>query len=260
MRYLLIVLFLIGGLSVFSQSDCLPALPKKSEGLVHQFNGARMLSAAEEARLEAKLLAKDKASSVQVVVVVHDDLCKMAAWQFAAKIGEKWGVGQSDTDNGIVIALKPKTAGSKGEVWISSGRGVLQYLDAVMAGRIVDRIMIPRFRQGDIYGGIDEATNAIYEIAAGNYDPVEDYDGGDEVPPLVVILIFIFFLFIIIWISSKAEGNVTTYSGRGWTTRRNTWSGGGGFGGFGSGSGSGGGSFGGFGGGSFGGGGAGGSW
>jgi uncharacterized protein len=261
-RFAVLGLALLLAFAARAADDCLPAVPPRSEGLVHQYGDARLLSEAEEAALEAKLLAQNDTTSVQIVVVIHPDCCGMPAWQFAAKLGDAWGVGQADTDNGVVIAVKPRRGSTPGDLSIQAGRGVLQHLTAARAGQIIEYRIVPAFREGQFYRGLDEGTTAIALVVAGQYDAVEDPD--TEIPLIVLVIVILLIILLVAWIASKAEHH-TTYTGRGWTHTRGSW-GRGGFGGgsFGGGSrggfGGGGGGFGGFGGGSFGGGGASGSW
>jgi len=263
-----LLLMLVPGFAALSvQSPCPPPRPAKSEGLVHQFGGTDMLTAEEEAALESKLIAQDDSTSVQIVIVVHPDLCGMPAAQFGALLGEGWGVGQEGRDNGVVIAIKPRQGSTSGDLSIQVGRGALVHMDAALAGRIVDRIIIPAFKEGRYYDGLDRGTDAIIQIFAGQYDPVQDDES--PVPLIIVIIMMIIIIVTVVYIANKVQ-RMTTYTGKGWTTHRGGGFGGfggfgGGFGGghgggFGGGFGGGGGGFGGFGGGSFGGGGASGSW
>lgn len=260
----LLLILLLGLAPLSAQSPCPPERPDRSEGLVHQLGGTNMLTAQEEAALESKLISQDDSTSVQIVIVVHPDLCGMPASQFGALVGEAWGIGQEGRDNGVVIAIKPRKGSTSGDVSIQVGRGALVQMDAALAGRVVDGIIVPAFKEGLFYDGLDRGTDAIIQIFAGQYDAVED----DESPIPLIIVIFIMGIIIALFMffASKVE-HMATYTGRGWTSHRGGGLGGfgGGFGGFGSGGssggfGGGGGGFGGFGGGSFGGGGASGSW
>lgn len=264
MRLAISLILVLSGFSLSAQQPCPPARPPLSEGLVHQYGDAQMLTAQEESALESKLISQDDSTSVQIVIVVHPDLCGMPAAQFGARLGEEWGVGQQGKDNGIVIAIKPRKGSTSGDLSIQVGRGALVYVDAAMAGRVIDRVIIPAFKEGRYYEGLDRGTDAIMQMVAGQYDPEADQDS--PIPILIVALIMVIILFLFFYIASKAE-HMTTYTGGGWTNHRGGlggWGGGIGRGGFGGGgggfSGGGGGGFGGFGGGSFGGGGASGGW
>ena len=125
-----------------------------------------------------------------------------------------------------------------------------------MAWLIIEREMIPAFKENDYYTGIDNAVNTIMGLCSGKFTQ-DEYTDDSPFPGWLTLLFIIALIIIFIKFSSGGGQN---YSGGG---TRTIWipMGGGGFsgGGFGGGGFSGGG-FGGFGGGGFGGGGASGSW
>ena len=130
---------------------------------------------------------------------------------------------------------------------------------------IVDREVLPAFRNGDYYGGLNNATNTLMSLARGEFSAAEygqraKKSSGKNIPFGLVI----FIVFIIIAMVSRGSGgsnnkHISTGGLPFWMLLGMMNSGRGSGGGF-SGGGGGGGGFGGFGGGSFGGGGAGGSW
>lgn len=187
--------------------------------------------------------------------------------ELAPKWAEKWGVGQKEEDNGVFVLLAMKER----KIWISPGLGVEPILTAGRTGDIIRNDIIPHFKKGDYYQGLDRGADAIIEMLAGTYKAKEKPNSeGDGFPFWLILLVIIIFIIAI----SKKDNNK---NGRNRGNRapdifdmiilsRMGRSGGGSFGGgFGSGrssgGGFGGGGFGGgFGGGGFSGGGAGGSW
>ena len=176
------------------------------------------------------------------------------------------------SNNGVLILVKPKTADSKGEVQIAQGYGLEGAIPDITCAEIVDSEIIPSFRNGDYYGGLDKATTTLMSLARGEYSAAEYGKQGKKRERITASLsvLIIFIVIIIISVISRNSGDSNNRhistgglpfwmlmgmmnSGRG---SSGSW---GGFSGGGS-SGGGGGGFGGFGGGSFGGGGAGGSW
>lgn len=226
---------------------------------------AGVLSAGEVQALENKLVAFNDSTSNQIAVVIVSDLQGYDRSEFAYKVARDWGVGQGDFNNGLLVLVKPKNASSNGQVFIATGYGLEGAIPDIACADIIDREIIPRFRENDYYGGIDAGTNVLMSLAAGEYS-YDNYAGGGSsgsVPGVIIFLMILFFIFIIsagssnnkhlrrngssnlpLWLLLSMMGGGKSHSG--------SW---GGFSG-----GSGGGGFGGFGGGGFGGGGAGGSW
>lgn len=235
--------------------------------LVNDF--ANILDNSELDRLENDLVAFDKETSTQILVVTVPDLQGYDKSDFAFRLGEKWGVGQKGKNNGIVILVKPKTAESSGQVFVATGYGLEGVLpDAIVNTAVVNNEMIPSFKENDYYGGLAKGTNVIMQITRGEYTAEQYQQSVEQSGGSIVFFILLFILFF--WIFGRRRRNRFYSPGKNlpfWLAMSmlsgNRHSGGGSFGNFSSGRGGfggGGGGFGGFGGGSFGGGGAGGSW
>jgi uncharacterized protein len=217
-------------------------------------------------RLEQKLVNFDRETSTQIAVVIVEDLKGYDKADYAVQLGRKWGIGQQGKNNGILILIKPNTPDSKGEVFIAPGYGLEGVVPDAIAKRIVDNEILPEFRSGSYFNGIDMAVNTLMDLTRGEYS-ADEYDRQTKnVNPqfIVYILFFVFFvLFSIIGRARRARQYSVGHNVPFWMAlmmlsgSRNSHRGS--FGNFSSGGGSFGG-FGGFGGGSFGGGGAGGSW
>lgn len=252
MRYLhplLLLVFLISFVGLQAQDIPEPMSPPR---LVNDFAG--IFPADEREDLERMLLNYNDTTSTQIYVVTVTDLQGYAASDYAFRLGEKWGIGQKDKNNGAVILIKPKVGNSRGDVFIAVGYGLEEKLNDARIGRIIDNNMIPYFQQNDYYGGTKAAVQAMIDYLAGQFQADEE-EGSDV--GIGDIIFFIVMIILFIYLMNKIGGN-----NKGNRSRR-----GGGFfppiigGGFGGGSRGGGfGGFGGGGGGSFGGGGAGRSW
>lgn len=232
--------------------------PMSPPRLVNDYAG--LLNPDEQNALEQKLRAYHDSTSTQIYVVTVKDLSGYEPSDFAFRLGEKWGVGQKGKNNGIVILIKPRIGNERGRAFIATGYGMEEVIPDVVARQIVDREMIPYFKENKYYKGIDAAINVIIALAAGLYT-AEQYSKGDS--PLAGIIFLIIFFGIIFLSASRSNRMRGGSLGRNlpfWLLMSSMGSGrGSSFGHFSSGSGS----FGGFsggGGGSFGGGGAGGSW
>ncbi|MFK5856799.1 MAG: TPM domain-containing protein [Bacteroidota bacterium] len=259
------VLFVLMFTSSFGQS--IPDRPSPPR-LVNDF--ANILSAKQVRALENKLVRFNDTTSNQITVIIVKSLEGFTPSMFATEIGLKWSVGQKGFDNGIVVLVKPKLSSrDRGRAYIAVGYGLEPAIPDAIAKRIVDNEMIPYFKQGDYYGGINQATNVLMQFAAGEIN-ADGYGRKTATNGVFSILPFIIIIIIVIMIR-KSSGGSHGIGGRSsnsslWTALligsiMNSGSHSGSWGGFSGGSGGfGGGGFGGFGGGSFGGGGAGGSW
>lgn len=254
---LLLVLLMAGGLSEveasFAQDNCFPARPSPAR-FVNNFSKELpdFLSSGEAQALESKLEQFNKATSNQIVIVIVDDLCGYDANEFSTRLGQAWGVGQDKFDNGVVLMVKPTGGAGKRAAYIAVGYGLEGAIPDVTANRILDNELLPRFKNGDFYNGLDAATSVLISLAQKEFS-YTDYqkEGKNWSPFLIFIIIFIFIIFN----SFRKRGYTVDRGGRRFYNRgffggMGGLGGGGGFGGGGSS----------FGGGGFGGGGAGGSW
>jgi uncharacterized protein len=231
--------------------------------LVNDFAG--ILTQDETAQLERKMVSFNDSTSTQVVVVIVKSLNGYDKNDFAQRLGQKWGVGQKGKNNGVVILVKPKYTTEKGEVAIQTGYGLEGVLPDITCKQIVDNEMIPKFAQGDYYGGISAGVSIVLSITKGEFTAGQYNKRAKQQKPYGILVPIIILMVVVFWIRMNRGG--THSVGKNvpfWTSLFLLGSmgrgGSGSWGNFQSGDGGGGGGFGGFGGGSFGGGGAGGSW
>lgn len=238
-------------------------VPKKPDFQTSVYDYAKVLSDSEAKQLEEKLVRYSDSTSTQIVFISIDDLKGESIGILTPKWAHEWGIGQAKEDNGVLILL----AKNDREIWISPGYGVEDRLTAGITGEIVRNVIIPEFKAGSYYNGLDKGSDVIFEVLQGKYKGTRKSNNNGSIAPLIIFLIIII-LFIIL--ASRNKNNGRGSGGRFLGTdlgdiiilSRMGRSSGGFGGGFGSsGGGFGGGGFGGgFGGGGFSGGGAGGSW
>ncbi|MCF7560606.1 TPM domain-containing protein [Sabulilitoribacter multivorans] len=223
----------------------------------------------EKEQLRLKLIRYADTTSTQIVIAIIPSTKGEEIKYLGAKWGHAWGIGGSkENDNGIFILLAHKDR----KIAINTGYGVEHLLTDAMSKRIIERDIIPYFKQGDYYGGLNNGTDSIFEVLKGEYQGTRK--SNDEFPIGIIFILIIIFIIILISISKSKRGGgnrghrstgsdileaiILSNMGRGNYRRSSGGSWGGSSGGGWS---SGGGGFGGgFGGGGFGGGGASGSW
>lgn len=256
--FFLSVFLLIQNLG-FAQID-IPPIPKLQTSV---YDYAGVMNASEKTSLEQKLIHYSDSTSTQIVVITIETLKGEDIGILTPKWGQTWGIGGSkENDNGVIILLAEKER----KIWISPGYGVEDRLTAGITGELVRNVIIPEFKAGSYYQGLDKGADAIFDVLKGKYKGMRKQDKGESSSGGLIFFILIFVVLLIIIFKNKNKGNggnrgggldlsdiiILSSLGRG-------FGGGSSGGGFGGGS-SGGGFGGGFGGGGFSGGGAGGSW
>jgi uncharacterized protein len=261
-----VILFLCFIASFRAAAQDIPEKPYPQR-LVNDFAG--VLDAREINALERKLVAFDDSTSTQIAIVTLTDLRGYEIKDYGQRLAEKWGIGQKGINNGVLVLVKAKTDSGRGEVAILPGYGLEGAIPDIMCGQIIDYEILPAFRNGKYYEGLDKAVDILMALARGDY-PANKLAGKKDFTALAPLIIFLIIFIIIISMRSGGGKNQRHISDKGlplWllmsmmnsgrNSHRGSWGGFSGGGGF---RGGGGGGFGGFGGGSFGGGGASGSW
>lgn len=264
-----LILLLAQLLPAQSDNDVFPTKPEPAV-YVHDFSG--WLAPGEKAALEQKLRTYWDSTSTQIVVMIRPDLGDYDKASYAFELGNRWGIGRKDKNNGVVMLIKSEPP-DRG-IFIATGYGTEGALPDITAGRIIRNTIGPYFRQQQYYQGIDAGLNDIIKALAGEFTTDEPEKELSKSVLLVLLIVFLCLFGLMGYIFYRVrKGLGTMYTKDGRLARRKGrnnddgwgggwWIGGGGFGGGSSGGGGwGGGSSGGdFGGGSFGGGGAGGDW
>jgi len=246
-------------ISISLKAQNLPERPNPPS-LVNDFAG--MLSPTERQALETKLVNFDDSTTNQIAIVTVDSLSGDEISDYAIKLFQKWKIGAAKKNNGVLILVsKPDR-----KIFISVGYGLEAVITDAMSRRFIDQDIVPNFKQGNYYTGLDLASTHLMQLAKGEFHETRILPSKDNSTVGGGGIIFILILiFILIFLFTRGGGSqMIGARGSGfpfWFFLGSLMNSGGGGGGFGGGSGDGGGGgFGGFGGGDTGGGGAGGSW
>lgn len=258
----LFFILLLSTVCVFAQDIPDKDIPSRPNTLVNDY--ANVLSADSRQMLERKLDDYNDSTSTQIAIVLVHSIGDYEINSYGTALGRKWGIGQKGKNNGLLILASI----DQRKVTIQTGYGMEGSIPDAITNQIITEDIRPHFRQGDYYGGLDQATTDIIKYAKGEYKGNPQHKGGGGGAGIIVVVIIIF---ILIMIFRNRGGGGQIIGGRGgaspfwWFLAGDILGssgrgGGGGWGGGGGGDSGGGGGFGGFGGGSFGGGGSSGSW
>lgn len=251
-KHIFFLLLAFVALQVFGQS--IPDRPNPPKLVNDQL---KLLTADQESALEQKLVDFDKRSSTQIAIVTIDDIAGMDVGDFTVELGKKWGVGNKNFNNGVVLLVYiDKNNPTNRKLFIAPGSGLEDVLPDYTCAAIRDNDIVPYLKSKDYYAALDNGTDAIIKATEGKYTAPKGYGSKGSGGKLFKIIFIIILIIIFLAINSRGGGGGSYMSRRGYRGfgGPTIWWGGGG------GSSGGGGGFGGFGGGGFGGGGAGGNW
>jgi uncharacterized protein len=128
---------------------------------------ANLLDDDFRSQLEERLRVLEKETGAQVVVLTIPSLEGDPIEDFSMRVVETWKLGRADTDDGVLILI----ARDERRMRIEVGYGLEGVLTDAQSGRIIDRLMAPRFREGDFDGGVGAAVEAVSSAIRG--EPVQ---------------------------------------------------------------------------------------
>lgn len=130
-------------------------LPARPSGPI--LDAADVIPPAEEAALDRKLRDYNMRTGRALMVVSVTSLDGEDVATYANNLGHAWGVGGKESDQGLIFLVAP----TERKVRIETGYGLEQYLPDVLASRIIREQVTPKFKAGDMPGGINAGIDAI---------------------------------------------------------------------------------------------------
>ncbi|MBX2827011.1 MAG: TPM domain-containing protein [Flavobacteriaceae bacterium] len=111
-------------------------------------------------RLEERLSNYEAETSREIAVVT---IASTSPYNnindYATDLGNEWGVGKEDINNGLLIVLCKNSR----EIRISTGYGTEKSLTDSICQRVIDKTMIPYFREGNYFDGIDVGLDELMQ-------------------------------------------------------------------------------------------------
>jgi uncharacterized protein len=168
---------------------------------------AGMISPAERQRLEQTLLAFEQSDSTQIAVLTIPSLEGDPVEDFSIRTVEAWKIGQKGKDNGVLLLV------SKGDrkIRIEVGRGLEGVLTDLLAGRIVDQVISPYFKAGQLDQGFAAGVSAIISATRGEFKGTGSSRRGARSSQSSLLPYLIFFAILVGFLGrlSKPVGALT---------------------------------------------------
>jgi uncharacterized protein len=170
-RFGLSFLFILLGIAASAAALHFPALTGRV------VDDAHMLPLQAIEALEQKLADYEQGTGNQFVVVTLPSLQGDSIDDYGYQLGRTWKIGQKDKNNGVLLIIVP----SEHKVRMEVGYGLEPLLTDAASSEIINGIILPAFRAGDMERGVVEGTQAILNVLGGNSAHANN---NGQAPPL----------------------------------------------------------------------------
>lgn len=147
------------------------------------------LTVEQKAVLEQTLNAFETRKGTQISVLIVPTTEPESIEQFSMRVVEQWKLGRKKVDDGVLLLV----AKNDHTLRIEVGYGLEGVLTDATSNRIIDDVIVPRFRAGDFYGGISAGTDSIMRVVGGEPLPQPQSgphasDGAGRLLPVLFLL------------------------------------------------------------------------
>ncbi|MCB9264189.1 MAG: TPM domain-containing protein [Lewinellaceae bacterium] len=209
-RFLLFLVILLSGSRALAQTvytvETIPDPKQNGNGYVS--NPDNILSGEEVQQLNTLITELERNSTAQVAIVIVNSIGEDNPKEFATRLFQYWGIGQSDKDNGLLIF----TVMDQRRTEFETGYGLEGVLPDVICYRIGMQELVPYFREGKYGQGLYAATAKIKETLESpealeeirsemkGKEPFRPVPGLPAVLGWYFVVVLIFHFFLLIWL------------------------------------------------------------
>ena len=152
------------------------------------------LSAQQRQSLEQELAAFERAKGSQIAVLMVPTTEEESIEQYSIRVVDQWQLGRKGVDDGILLLI----AKNDRTVRLEVGYGLEGVIPDAIANRVVEEIIVPRFAEGDFYGGISAGLDRLRRLIDGEPLPPPQpravWPGGQGQNPIFFVVIAFFVL------------------------------------------------------------------
>lgn len=187
-RILLAVATLCWSLATIAQPVPIPPLTSRVT------DRTATLTREQTAALEQKLQAFEAAKGSQLAVLIVPTTGDEQIEQYSLRVVEQWKLGRKNVDDGALLIVAKNDRALRIEV----GYGLEGVLNDATSKRIISEVIVPRFQQGDFYGGIEAGVDRMIGVVNGESLPAptrrarnDDRAFGQLVPVIFLLVVVI---------------------------------------------------------------------
>ncbi|ANW96552.1 hypothetical protein AXE80_09800 [Wenyingzhuangia fucanilytica] len=178
-------------------------LAKKETTFKGVYDYAHILSNQEVQALSQKLIRYSDTTSTQIAIATIKSLNGQDIAMLATEKAHEWGIGQKGKDNGVFILIAP----NERKIHIATGYGVEHLLTDYLSKQIIDDIISPNFKRQQYFNGLNQATDVIIKVLAGEYKADAKKNSKGKGNLFIIILIVGGIIFIMSRSNNSGKGN-----------------------------------------------------
>ena len=126
--------------------------------------------------MDARLLALEKQTGVQTVVVVVKSLDPDDPFEFGIDLSKKYGIGLKGKDTGLIVILATEDRSYQ----ILTGEGLEGTLPDALVNRIQDQVMVPKLKDGEWDAAMVSTIEALDGVIRQDAELIEQYELEDD--------------------------------------------------------------------------------
>ncbi len=175
-------MLLFASCNVRAELAPIPALQKRVTDLT------QTLTLEQQSQLEAKLASFEQQKGSQIAVLIVPTTQPEVIEQYSIRVTDAWKLGREKPDDGLLLLV----AKNDRKMRIEVGRGLEGVIPDLIAKRVITEVMAPHFKQGDYYGGINNAIDTLIGLVSGEQlpAPVSSGSGAISLGNLLPVLFF----------------------------------------------------------------------
>lgn len=129
----------------------------------HVTDQTETLTTEQQAALEQTLQTFEARKGSQLAVLIVPSSEPETIEQYSLRVAEQWKLGRKKVDDGAILVIAKNDRTLRIEV----GYGLEGALNDAVSKRIISEIILPRFKQGDFYGGISAGVAQMVRVVDG---------------------------------------------------------------------------------------------
>jgi len=125
------------------------------------------LTAEQRSALEQTLAEFERRKGAQLAVLMVATTQPETIEQYAVRVEEAWKLGRKGVDDSLLLVIAKNDRRLK----IETGYGLEGVVPDAVAKRVIEDDIMPRFKQGDFYGGIRAGMDRLMRLVEGEKLP-----------------------------------------------------------------------------------------